>query len=122
MSPSFEVTTTSKQALRSAVESIVGKTNVREASERDMVEGVRPQIVVEPGSEAELAAVLKAADDADAKVLPRGAGTKMDWGNKPIAADIVLSTLRLNRVLEHAWGDMTATVEAGCTVGKLQKT
>jgi glycolate oxidase FAD binding subunit len=124
MSPSSEVTTTStsKQALRAAVESIVGKPNLREASERDVVDGMRPQIVVEPGSEAELGAVLKAADETDAKVLPRGAGTKMDWGNKPIGADIVLSTLRLNRVVEHAWGDMTATVEAGCTVGKLQKT
>src|SRR5207247_9615101 len=26
----------------------------------------------------------------------------------------------LDRVLEHAWGDMTATVEAGCTVARLQ--
>src|SRR4051812_34330802 len=122
MSPSSEVTTTptSKQTLRASLESIVGKPNVREATQRDLVEGGRPQFVVEPGSEAELAAVLKSADEAEAKVLPRGAGTKMDWGNKPIAADMVLSTLRLNRVLEHAWGDMTATVEAGCTVGKLQ--
>jgi glycolate oxidase FAD binding subunit len=124
MSPSSEVTTTltSKQALRGSVESIVGKPNLREATDRDIVDGVRPQFVVEPGSEAELAAVLKSADEADAKVLPRGAGTKMDWGNRPVAADIILSTQRLNRVLEHAWGDMTATVEAGCTVGKLQRT
>src|SRR5579864_8990376 len=102
MSPSSEVPTkpTSKQTLRAALESIVGKANVREAAERDIVEAVRPQFVVEPGSETELAAILRASDESDFKVLPRGAGTKMDWGNRPIAADLVLSTLRLNRVLE----------------------
>jgi glycolate oxidase FAD binding subunit len=28
----------------------------------------------------------------------------------------------LNRVLEHAWADLTMTVEAGCTVAELQRT
>jgi glycolate oxidase FAD binding subunit len=35
--------------------------------------------------------------------------------------DLVLSTLGLDRVLEHAAGDMTVTVEAGCTVAALQQ-
>jgi len=35
---------------------------------------------------------------------------------------LVLSTARLNRVLEHAWADMTVIVEAGCLVADLQKT
>ena len=29
---------------------------------------------------------------------------------------------KMNRVVEHAWGDMTATVEPGCTVAELQRT
>ena len=29
---------------------------------------------------------------------------------------------RLNRVIEHAWADLTVSVEAGCTIGKLQET
>ena len=37
-------------------------------------------------------------------LIPRGAGTKLDWGNKPEANDLILSTVRLNRVLEHASG------------------
>jgi glycolate oxidase FAD binding subunit len=36
--------------------------------------------------------------------------------------DLVLSLARLNRVLEHAWADMTVTVQAGCSVGELQNT
>ena len=34
----------------------------------------------------------------------------------------MLSTVRLNRVLEHAWADLTVTVEAGCTIAELQRT
>jgi glycolate oxidase FAD binding subunit len=54
-------------------------------------------------------------------VIPRGGGTKLEWGRPPRRADFVLSTARLDRVLEHAWADMTATVEAGCTVARLQR-
>jgi glycolate oxidase FAD binding subunit len=45
----------------------------------------------------------------------------LDWGCPPERVDLVLSTLGLNRVVEHAAGDMTVTVEAGCTVAALQQ-
>jgi glycolate oxidase FAD binding subunit len=35
---------------------------------------------------------------------------------------VILSMARLNRVIEHAWADLTVSVEAGCTIGKLQET
>lgn len=70
----------------------------------------------------ELAAALAQANRATRLVAPRGGGTKTDWGSPGARADIVLSTTKLNRVIEHAWGDMTATVEAGCTVAELQRT
>ena len=34
---------------------------------------------------------------------------------------MILSTARLDKVLEHAWADMTVIVEAGCTVASLQE-
>ncbi|MGE5150168.1 MAG: FAD-binding oxidoreductase, partial [Rhodospirillaceae bacterium] len=40
----------------------------------------------------------------------------------PRKADILLSMRRQNRVLEHAWADLTVTVEAGCTIAELQRT
>src|SRR5437763_1191827 len=76
--------------------------------------------VVEPGSVDEVATLLRDASRDGLAVIPRGGGTKLDWGRPPRRADLVLSTVRLDRVLEHAWGDMTATVEAGCTVARLQ--
>ena len=102
--------------------SIVGADHLRTASAVDAVDGVAAQMVVEPGSADELALVLRCANDAGLSVVPRGGGTKLGWGNPPQGADLVLSTARLDQVLEHAWADMTATVEAGCTVARFQKT
>jgi len=102
--------------------SIVGADHLRAASAADAVDGVAAQMVVEPGSADELALVLRCANDAGLSVVPRGGGTKLGWGNPPQGADLVLSTARLDQVLEHAWADMTATVEAGCTVARFQKT
>ena len=77
--------------------------------------------IVEPASEQELAAALAGANRDGLAVLPRGGGTKMQWGNAPARADVILSTRRLNRILEHAWADLTVTVEAGCTIHALQE-
>jgi glycolate oxidase FAD binding subunit len=101
---------------------IVGKEHLRAATAADTFDGVTPQMVCEPETAEDLARALRWATDAGLKVAPRGGGTKMGWGNPPAACDLVLSTARLNRVLEHAWSDMTVIVEAGCRVADLQKT
>ena len=101
---------------------IVGNENLRAGSAADAIDGVAPQMVCEPETPEALARALRWANDAGVKVAPRGGGTKMGWGNPPPGCDLVLSTARLNRVLEHAWADMTVIVEAGCRVGDLQKT
>jgi glycolate oxidase FAD binding subunit len=94
----------------------------RDATTHDQIDGVQPSLVVEPVDEAELAQVLRFANSAALAVTPRGHGTKMGWGSAPRRSDVVLSTARLNRVLEHADQDMTVTVEAGATIGDLQRT
>jgi glycolate oxidase FAD binding subunit len=101
---------------------IVGKEYVRAATAADAIDGVAPQMVAEPGTAQDLARALRWGHDAGVKVAPRGGGTKLGWGNAPAACELVLSTARLNRVLEHAWADMTVIVEAGCRVADLQKT
>jgi glycolate oxidase FAD binding subunit len=83
---------------------------------------MQPQLVLEPANEKQLATVLRLANESKLAVIPRGGGTKLGWGNPPSRADIILSTSRLNRVLEHAWADLTVTVEAGCTVQAIQDT
>ena len=89
----------------------------------DAVRGVQPQLVVAPGNEAEVAAVLRCANEAGIAVIPRGGGTKLEWGNAiPVRGELILSLARLNRVLDHAWADLTVSVEAGCTLQTLQET
>jgi len=77
---------------------------------------------VEPADDKETAALLRNANESGQAVIPTGGGTKLDWGNPPRKADILLSVRRQNKVIEHAWADLTVTVEAGCTVADLQRT
>jgi len=100
---------------------IVGKEHLRDATAADAIDGVQPQMVAEPGTAEELARALGWARGGGLKVAPRGGGSKLGWGNPPAGCDLVLSTARLDRVLEHAWADMTVIVEAGCRVADLQK-
>lgn len=102
-----------------AIQHVVGGGHVVGASAEDAIDGVPPQWVVEPGSVDALAQVLGYANASGLRVVPRGGGSKLDWGNPPKGVDLVLSTRRLDRVPEHASGDMTATVQAGCTVAVL---
>lgn len=87
----------------------------------DGVLGLLPEIVLEPGNLEEVAEVLAWANREGLKVVPRGAGTKLDRGAPPNGCDILLDLRRLNRVLEHASGDLTVTVEAGVTLPDLQR-
>lgn len=108
------------QAIQNEFRAILPADAVRVATAADAVSGVQPQFVLEPASETELAGALRVAGDAGLAVIPRGGGTKLGWGNAPAHADVVLSTARLNNVIEHVWADLTVSVEAGCTIAALQ--
>jgi glycolate oxidase FAD binding subunit len=106
--------------LENEFRNVLPAESVRHATPGDVVGGLRPRFVLEPTSEQQLAAALALANDAGLAVIPRGAGTKLRWGNSPARADLILSTARLNKIIEHAWADLTVSVEAGCNVGALQ--
>jgi glycolate oxidase FAD binding subunit len=100
---------------------VVSPENLRMATADDAVPSAIPQFVAEPNDEHQLATALSLANDAGIAVVPRGGATKLDWGNPPKKAQLILSTVRLNRIVEHAWADLTVTAEAGCTLQSLQK-
>jgi len=100
---------------------IVGPEHLRPAEPADAVCGVQPRMVADPGDEKELAGALRWANDAGVAVAPRGGGTKLAWGNRPARLDLILSTARLNHIVEHAWPDMTLVVEAGTAIAQLQQ-
>jgi glycolate oxidase FAD binding subunit len=99
---------------------ILAPDSIRAATAAQAVCGVQPRLVLEPANEQQLAAVLRLANDRSLAVLPCGGGTKLSWGNPPARADIILSTARLDKIIEHPWADLTVSVEAGCTIQKLQ--
>src|SRR5438445_7610795 len=111
-----------KSIFQADVREIVTAKYVRAAEASDAVAGAQPSLVVEPGNEQELARILKLANAAGLALIPRGGGTKLELGNRLSRADLILSTARMNRVIEHAWADLTVSVEAGCTIAKLQET
>ncbi|MDP8946260.1 MAG: FAD-binding oxidoreductase, partial [Actinomycetota bacterium] len=103
------------------LQSIVGGERVRDASEEDAVDGVTPSVVVEPGTVEETSEVMKLASREGLAVSPRGGGTKMGLGNPPREADLILSTARMDEVIEHAPGDQIVRVQAGIKLEDLQE-
>lgn len=110
--------TTSAQAL-DALRTILVAGEIRPGRPSDELCGV-PELYVEPANETELAAVLQYANQAGMSVAPRGGGTKLDWGCAPQPIDLMISTAKFSRILEHTPGDMTVTVESGVTIAQLQ--
>jgi glycolate oxidase FAD binding subunit len=100
---------------------IVGPDNVHEATEEDAVEGVEPDFVVEPGSVQEISDVMKLAASEGLAVAPRGSGTKTHIGDPPRRLDLIVSTARMNEVLEHTPGDQIVRLEAGVKLEDLQE-
>jgi glycolate oxidase FAD binding subunit len=70
-------------------------------------------VVAVPANVRQVAEVMRFANANGLTVMPTGSGSKLGWGN-PVAPDIVLNMNRICQLREHAWQDMTCTVEAGC--------
>jgi glycolate oxidase FAD binding subunit len=98
-----------------------GSASIRPADAADAIDGVIPRFVVEPESFEALAALLAWASREGASVVLRGGGTMLGCGRPPKSIDIVVSMCRLNRVLAHPHGDLTATIEAGATIRNVNR-
>jgi glycolate oxidase FAD binding subunit len=82
--------------------------------------GKPPSCIVYPRTQQQLAAVLAKAYTNNWRVLPYGSGSKLSWGGLAKGVDVVVSTERINKLIEHAVGDLTVTVEAGMKFSNLQ--
>jgi len=81
-----------------------------------------PSCIVYPRTQAELAAVIACADSNNWRVLPFGSGSKISWGGLAKDVQVLVSTERLNQLIQHAVGDLTITVEAGTKFADIQTT
>ncbi|MHC5859124.1 FAD-binding oxidoreductase [Nostoc sp.] len=82
--------------------------------------GKSPSCIVYPRTQKQLAAVIAKAHTNNWPVLPCGSSSKLNWGSLAKSIDVVVSTERINQLIEHAVGDLTVTVEAGMKFSDLQ--
>ncbi|HWH78825.1 MAG TPA: FAD-linked oxidase C-terminal domain-containing protein [Candidatus Binatus sp.] len=109
-----------KRDLITALRAIVGERFVLSEKEDIIVyeqDGsifqVMPEIVVLPGDVEQVAAVVKAAKQANVPIVPRGSGTGLAGGAVPAEGGIILSLSRLNRIVKIDLENRLATVEPG---------
>jgi glycolate oxidase FAD binding subunit len=110
--------------LGSALKGIVGEANVVQNPDQlkaHAVDGLVPKAVVSPGSVEEVSKVLIYANAEKLAVVPRGNGSMMASGGIPKKVDIVLSLLRLNRIVDYDIANLSLSVQAGITLAEVQK-
>jgi len=66
-----------------------------------------------PGSTADVVAIMRIAVAHGRTVVPRGAGTGLAGGAVPLGSPIIISTARMNRLLEVDVANRVAWVEPG---------
>jgi glycolate oxidase subunit GlcD len=76
-------------------------------------------VLAAPGSIDEACEIMKLASKERWAVLPGGRGSWLDVGNPLARVDVIISTRRLNRIIEHEPADLVAMTEAGVTLDHL---
>ncbi|GAB2460746.1 glycolate oxidase [Conyzicola lurida] len=77
--------------------------------------------LVRPSTVEEVQATLRVAHSLGVHVVVRGAGSGLAGGASAIAGGIILSTERLNRILEISPGDELAVVQPGVITADLDR-
>lgn len=80
-----------------------------------------PDLVLRPNTSETIAQILSYCNEHRIPVTPRGAGTGLSGGALPVAKGIVLSTEKLNRILEIDVNNLQVTVEPGVINEALQQ-
>ena len=113
--------------LAAAAKGIVGAAHVlrddasRAAYGTDALDRGRPaDLVVRPGTTAEVSRIARLCDDARVPLTPRGAGTGYTGGAVPTAGGVVLTLERFDRILEIDPPNLLAVVQPNVVTATLQ--
>jgi glycolate oxidase len=79
-----------------------------------------PQVVIKPRTAQEISAILKICNASRIPVTPRGAGTGLSGGALPHKGGVLLSTERMNSILEIDERNLQVTTEPGVITEVLQ--
>jgi glycolate oxidase FAD binding subunit len=103
-----------------ALVDICGPDYARAARSIDTVSGHRAGHVAVPATAQAVGDVLRLAADEGLTVVPRGSGSKINWGTPRQHIDLLLDTGRLNGLWSHDVGARTVEVATGTPVRALQ--
>ena len=81
--------------------------------------GELPIAVVLPKNENEISEILTKCYEENIKVVARGGGTSLTGSSISLKGSVVISMLRLNRILEFSGGDRYVHVQAGVRIDDL---
>ncbi len=79
-----------------------------------------PEIVIKPKTPEEISAILKICNKERIPVTPRGAGTGLSGGALPHLGGVVISTERMNAILDIDERNLQVTTEPGVITEVLQ--
>ena len=106
----------------------VGKENVFTSQEdlfcysydatADVVQ-VIPDVVISPRNTDEVVAAVKVANSFKIPILTRGSGTNLSGGTVPVEGGMVLSCLKMNKILEIDVENLIARVQPGVIIQRL---
>ena len=105
------------ESLRSlSIETLTGNETAEYA-----IDGKTPGVVARPTSPQEISEAMSVASQHGLSVSPLGGRTRTGLGNPPESLDLAIDMTGVDQVLAHNAADLTATVEAGITVSRLQE-
>ena len=88
---------------------------------REATTGETPEAILYPHSVEALTEAMRFAHRRGIAVIPMGSGSKLHWGGLVENAPWVICTRQLDRLVEHAVGDLTVTVEAGAKLRAIEE-
>lgn len=83
-----------------------------------MKEIIPPYLVI-PNTKDILSQFIRICDQNCWRIFPMGNGSKLDWGKLPDRATVLVSTSKLNQIIDHAVEDLTVTVQSGMKIKDL---
>ena len=94
--------------------------NLKNKIENSILSSNKPHCLCLPQNRQQLSQIVEYAHKNELSLFILGKGSKINWGNLRNNCDLVVSTEKLNQIVEHSVGDFTITVEAGINLSTLQ--
>ena len=120
-SKTVSVSSTRLEAAISSLRSLSIKTLTGNEATEYAVDGRVPGAVARPTSPQEISEAMSVAAEHGLSVSPLGGRTRTGLGNVPASLDLAIDMTGVDQVLAHNAPDLTATVEAGIGVSRLQE-